>query len=176
METKNLVAECEREFDNCNYTAVSYIIWLRDKRRIRFLFITLPLVLSSFATWELIARSDHIWVRTIASFCSLLAGLIPSLYTALKYDEDLERLKHGASEYFNLRDRFRQCAILGASKPAVEFESDFNRLMDRMEKARRDSLTAPERYFSRAQKKIESGDYSYAVDEKVNPWDVPAKT
>jgi hypothetical protein len=169
MGNKNLIAECHREFDNCNYTAVSYIIWLRDKRRVRFLFITLPIVFSSIATWELIARSDHLWVRTIASVCALLAGLIPSLYTALKYDEDLDRLKHGASEYFNLRDRFRQCAILSSNKSVAEFEADFNNLMDRMEKARTDSLTAPERYFSRAQKKIASGDYSFAVDEKVDP-------
>jgi hypothetical protein len=38
--------------------------------------------------------------------------------------------------------------------------------MERMEEARRDSLTAPEWCFKQAQKKVQSGDYDFDVDIK----------
>lgn len=166
MSRENLVQECQREFDNCNYTAVSMFIWLRDKRRVKFWFIVLPIIFGGVSTFELAAKSDILWIRIVAALCAAMAGLIPSLYAALKYDEDLERIKINAAEFGNLRDRFRQCAILSTSKSFKEFEADFQRLMERMEEARRESLTPPERYFKAAQKKIASGDYNYDVDEK----------
>jgi len=173
MSKENLVQECRREFDNCHYTAVSHIIWLRDKRRVKFFFIVLPLIFGGLATFELLAKSESFWFRAAATLCAFLAGLMPSVYAALKYDEDLERLKVSAAEFFNLRDRFRQCAILSTNKSFKDFEVEFRVLMDRMERARQDSHTAPEKYFQMAKEKIEKGDYSFDVDEQDEPKPTP---
>jgi hypothetical protein len=41
---------------------------------------------------------------------------------------------------------------------------EFATLMDRMDAARASSLTAPERFFKKAQKKINNGHYDFGVD------------
>jgi hypothetical protein len=96
----------------------------------------------------------------------LVAGLLPAIYEALKLDVHIEKLAQSAAEFTNLRDRFRQAEKLGPLKSLKDFETDFNRIMQRMEEARRASITPPERYFKKAQKKINAGDYSYATDVK----------
>ena len=166
MSKENLVQECIREFDNCQYTAVSHLIWLRDKRRVKTYFIVLPIVFGAVSTFQLIAKSDSAYLQVVAATCAFLAGLMPAIFTALKYDEDLERLKLSAAEFMNLRDRFRQCAILSTKQSFADFEAGFQKLMDRMEAARREALTAPERYFKAAQEKLKSGDYSFDVDDE----------
>ncbi len=98
--------------------------------------------------------------------CALLAGLLPSIYAALKYDDELARCKLLTAEFKNLRDRFRQVALVSSLGPFDEFERDFEKLMERLEAARAHSYTAPEWCFRRAQEKIKSGHYDHAVDEK----------
>lgn len=41
--------------------------------------------------------------------------------------------------------------------------------MDRMDVARSTSITAPEKYFKRAQKKIADGHYDFTVDSSAKP-------
>ncbi len=50
-------------------------------------------------------------------------------------------------------------------------EAELGELMDRMDVARSTSITAPEKYFKKAQKKITEGHYDFAVDgaEKGEP-------
>jgi len=61
---------------------------------------------------------------------------------------------------------FRQAALVSSKKVFSEFETEFAPLMARLEAARKNSLTAPEWCFARAQKKIEKGDYDFDVDSQ----------
>jgi len=124
----------------------------------------MPLILGSIAGWKLLASPDLQSVKVLVAVCALLAGLLPSIYAALKYDDQLEHCKRLTGEFKNLRDRFRQAASVSSLKTFDEFESDFQKLMERLEAARAHSYTAPEWCFRLAQKKIKSGDYDYDVD------------
>ncbi len=127
----------------------------------------MPLILGSIAGWKLLASSDIQSVKVFVAVCALLAGLLPSIYAALKYDDQLDHCKRLTGEFKNLRDRFRQAALVSSLKTFDEFESDFQKLMERLEAARAHSYTAPEWCFRRAQKKVKSGDYDYDVDERT---------
>ena len=63
-----------------------------------------------------------------------------------------------------LQDRFRQAWQITALGNFDFFQAEFNTLMDRMDTARDSSLTPPERFFKKAQKKIKSGDYDFGAD------------
>lgn len=163
-KAEELVKECKRQVDNCLYTSASLYIWLRHRRNVKTAFIVIPLALGSFATWELITRQSALWVRIVAGFAAFIAGLMPAIYSALKYDDDLEACKLSAAEFRNIGDRFRQVATVSSRLPFAEFKADFEAVMARMEKAREVGLTAPEKYFNQAQEKINKGDYSFDVD------------
>ncbi|HMI85623.1 MAG TPA: hypothetical protein VK550_16110 [Polyangiaceae bacterium] len=163
-KTEELVLECKRQFENCLYTSTALHIWLRSKRGGRIFLIAAPLVLGAFSTWKLMTESSLQEVRLLASACALLAGVVPSIYAALKLDEDLKEMKEAAAEFTNLRDRFRQTAAIWSKKPFGEFEAEFLRWMGEMDKTRSRALTPPEWAFKRAQKKVQSGDYDFDVD------------
>jgi len=166
MGTKaaGLVTECKRQVENCLYTSTAFFIWLRLLRYVRLFFIVTPLVLGSAASWKLLTHSDLQTVKLFASVCAFFAGLLPTIYAALKFDDTLEQVKKAAAEFKNVQDRFRQVAIISSKKPFAEFEADFNAVMGRMEAARSPSLTTPEVIFKWAQRKVKSGDYTFDVD------------
>ncbi len=102
--------------------------------------------------------------KVISAAAAFLAGLLPSIYSALKLDDKLRECTNAAAEFKNLQDRFRQAALVAAHKPFAEFETQFCALMDRFEAARKPSITPPERIFRAAQAKVKSGDYTFDVD------------
>jgi len=139
-------------------------MWLKYLRAIKTLFIVLPLILGSFASWKLLTTSDVEAVKVLTAVCSFLAGLLPSIYSALKWDQNLDTVSRLAAEFKNLQDGFRQAALISSRKPFGEFEADFKQLFARLEEARKPSLTPPEWIFKRAQAKVKSGDYTFDVD------------
>lgn len=163
-KASDLVTECKRQVENCLYTSTAFFIWLRLLRYVRLFFVVTPLVLGSIASWKLLTQLDLQAVKLLASVCAFFAGLLPTVYAALKLDDTLEQVKRAASEFKNLQDRFRQVAIISSKKPFADFEADFNAVMDRMEAARSPSLTTPEFIFKWAQRKVKSGDYTFDVD------------
>lgn len=159
-----LVQECRRQSESCLYTSVSLFIWLRVLRYIKILFIIVPLVLGSLASGKLLLSVSPESVKTFAAICAFFAGLLPTVYAALKYDDRLKECATLAAEFKNLQDRFRQASLVASQKPFSEFEAQFNKLMDRMELARKPSFTAPEWCFRNAQKKVKGDDYHFDVD------------
>ena len=91
---------------------------------------------------------------------------MPTVYSALKFDDHLQECRHLAGEFKNLQDRFRQAALVSSKKPFIDFEKDVQHLIVRLEEARAGSFTAPEWCFARAQKKIKKGDYDFDIDLK----------
>jgi hypothetical protein len=166
MENKveQLIQECRRQSEGCLYTSTSLFIWLRTLRYLKVIFIVAPLVLGSLAGGKLLLTADVANAKVFSAICAFFAGLLPSIYAALKYDDRLKECILLAAEFKNLQDRFRQAALVASEKSFPEFDTHFNELMNRLELARKSSFTAPEWCFRRAQKKIKSGDYHYDVD------------
>jgi len=161
---EQLVQECKRQSEGCLYTSTSLFIWLRILRYLKVFFVIAPLVLGSLASGKLLLSFDAANTKVFAAVCAFFAGLLPSVYSALKYDDRLKECLTLSAEFKNLQDRFRQAALVASLKPFAEFETHFNKLMTRLEAARKSSYTPPEWCFKAAQKKVKSGDYHYDTD------------
>src|SRR5262245_11467809 len=105
-----LALECKRLSESCLYTSTTFYIWLRILKRVRLVFIIAPLALGSLAGWNLLTKSDLQSAKIFTAVCAFLAGLLPTVYAALKLDQGLEQFARQASEFKNLQDRFRQAA------------------------------------------------------------------
>lgn len=159
---QNLIDECKRQEESCLYTSATLFEWLRSLRQWKVAFVVAPIILGGLATWPLLAQQpDFAWVT---GTCALLAGIAPAVYKALDFDVSLDAVAKNAHQYKILQDRFRQAWRVTAVGPTDIFENEFRKLMERMDAARSSSLTAPERFFKKAQAKIQSGHYNFGVD------------
>ncbi len=157
--SEELAREYRRESDSCLYTSTTLFLWLRWLRIVKLLFIVGPLICGGLAGWNVLKTgAEH---QLLIAVLSLVAGLSPSIYSAIKYDQYLEQCKFLAAEFKNLQDRFRQLAIIATSKTPEELQRAAASLMDRLEKARAFSVTPPEIFFRRAQAKIKAGHYDF---------------
>ncbi len=160
--TEALIAECRRQEESCLYMSTTIFEWLKSLRFWRVMFVVVPIVLGALATWPLLAKqSDMEWLTAV---CALLAGLIPAVYKALDLDVNLAVLAKQAHEFKTLQDRFRQAWRITAASGFDGLKARFDALMERMDAARATSLTAPERFFRKAQKKIAKGHYTFGID------------
>lgn len=160
-----LIQECRRQEETCLYTSTSLFIWLRQLRQWQFVSVVAPLVLGGIAGWNMLGKIDSDKVQWIAGVCALLAGLVPSIFAAVKFDDRLALCKVLSAEFKNLQDRFRQLAVIGGGKSLEQVETEFRSLMDRMEQTRSHSFTAPEWTFKMAKEKIEAGHYKFDADK-----------
>ena len=163
--TQQLIMECQRQEESCLYTSTAIFEWLKSLRWWRVMFVVVPIVLGTIATWPLLAeRSDLLWLTGV---CAFLASLIPAVYKALDFDVNLSMLAKEAHQFKILQDRFRQAWLVTALSGFDILKSDFDALMERMDTARAGSLTPPDPFFKKAQRKIAKGDYSFTADGKV---------
>jgi len=160
-----LAQECRRLSEACLYTSTSFFIWLKFLRGLRVVFVIVPLTLGALATWQILTASLDPGVKTFVAIAALISGVMPSIYAALKIDDHLGKVAPLAAEFKNLQDRFRQAALVASKKGFAEFEGFFGELMDRLERARVDSVTPPDFVFSRARRKIKQGHYAFDSDE-----------
>jgi hypothetical protein len=163
---KKIQDECLRESESCLYTSTTLFIWLRILRIAKIFFIVAPLVLGGLGAWELLTAANIASVKIFASSCSFLAGLLPAIYTALKFDDSLDSVVRYASIFKNLQDEFRQAALIYSEDAVPSFQEHFERLMMKLNDARSSSITPPEWVFKLAQKKVKGGDYSFDHDSK----------
>jgi hypothetical protein len=161
--TEALAAECRRLSQDCAYTATTFIIWLRWLRGIHVICEVSPLAFGALAAWRIVAQSSPIW----AAVFTLLATAIPPAYRASKTEAAIRAYVVAAGEFTNLRDRFRQAALISSSKSFPEFEADVAPLIVRLENVRACPLTPPEWFFRLARHKHEAGHYSHDTDEAV---------
>jgi hypothetical protein len=163
-KTEQLIQECKRQSESCLYTSTSLFIWLRVLRYLKVFFIVTPLIFGSLASGKLLLTVDVQHAKAFVAIFAFFAGLLPSIYAALKYDDRLKECVILSAEFKNLQDRFRQAALVTSHKPFPEFEADFSELTKQLESARKSSFTAPEWCFKMAQRKIKSGSYHFDAD------------
>jgi hypothetical protein len=162
--TRNLIDECKRQEESCLYTSTALFEWLKCLRWRKGALVVAPIVLGALATWPLL--TGQVGLEWLTGSCALLAGLAPALYKALDLDLNLEMLARHAHLFKVLQDRFRQAWRVTALASPGDFKGEFDSLMDRMDEARSLSLTPPERFFRRAQAKIQAGHYAFNVDRQ----------
>jgi hypothetical protein len=162
--TKNIVDECKRQEESCLHTSTSLFEWLKYLRAWKAFFVVAPIILGGLSTWPLLAHHDE--YKWFTGVCALLAGFSPALYKALDFDVSLKVVAQHAHEFKILQDRFRQAWRIAGLGPSPDFKKEFDGLMARMDAARAASLTPPERFFKKAQAKIEAGHYDFAVDAR----------
>lgn len=167
MDDKNkaLAQECKRLSESCQYTSASIYMWLRYLRWIKAIFTAVPLILGSLSSWQLLTSSDIEAVRNLIAIFAFLAGLLPSIYAALKFDERLGQYVSASGNYKNLEHKFRKLALVDSNKEYEDFEEEFDRAMQDYEQQNALSLTVPEWCFKRAQRKVQSGDYDFDSDQ-----------
>ena len=156
-----LLDECNREAENCQYTSLSFTIWLRRLRARRTASMILPVIFGCSATAQIVTH----YMPAIAAVFTLLATAIPLVYRASKTDKTIAQFTRLAGEFTNLRDRFRQLGEVGVHKEVATFEAEFRVLMARMDKARKNSETPPEWCFTEARQKIKAGHMHHDYDE-----------
>jgi len=157
-----LAKECVRQYRNCLFSAASLYTWLRFARYLKLVFVVAPLIFAVLASWYVYSSETH---KFLAVIFVGIAGLIPAVYEALKMDDHIGDVKKMAGEYTNLRDRFRQAALVSALKPLPEFDGEFQSLMDRVEHARESGITAPSFCFRIASRQIDRGEYGRILEE-----------
>ena len=161
----HLVKECLRQYDACRHTAAALYIWQKHARFWRATFLIAPIILGGFAGSQILGQSAGEAGKIGAAFCSVLAGFFPAIFKALNLDMHLTSIGRSATEFTNLRDRFRQAAHVKSLEPFDAFQAQFEGLMDRMDAVRMAAPPAPEWCFRHARKKIGRGDYDATVDK-----------
>jgi alkylation response protein AidB-like acyl-CoA dehydrogenase len=162
--THNLIDECKRLEESCLYTSTTLFEWLKRLRLWKGVFVVAPIVLGALAAWPILKQQmGHEWLTGV---CALLAGIAPAVYKALDLDVSLDTVAKHAHQAKTLQDRFRQAWRVTALGSFEDFKNEFDDLMTRVDAARSTSLTAPERFFKKAQEKIAAGHYTFSVDEK----------
>jgi hypothetical protein len=154
------IDECNRQSENCAYTATTFIIWLRVLRIIRLFCVVTLILFGALAAWKVMVDSPA-WAATWI----LLATAIPPAYRASGTDKTITDYQTLAGKMTNLRDRFRHAATIDSHKPFAEFDAATKPLFDRLEKARARSLTPPEWCFRSARKKHKAGHYIHDYDQ-----------
>lgn len=156
-----IVNECERLQENCLYTSTQLYIWLRALRDHRRAFIFFQVLFSVLAAGFAVAGN-----AILAGTFGAIAGLSPMVWDALKMDGDISLVEHHASLFVELRDRFRQIRLIEDAKGLEALERAFEDAKADLAAARKSRVTAPERFYQKAKKKIHSGDYNNAVDDE----------
>jgi hypothetical protein len=159
QRAQEIIDECKRQEESCLYTSAALFSWQKETRKLRILFIVVPIICSSFASARILVRDPtYDWLVAILA---LVAGLFPAIFKALDLDVSLATIADSANRFKTLQDRFRQASLIGATSKTEELEDQFTALMQRMDDARSANPTIPERHFTAAQKKIKGGDYDF---------------
>ncbi len=156
-----IAKEARRQEESCLYTSTSLYLWLRRVRLQNTIFIVAPIVLGALAGFSILKDFFPDWVTATLT---LLASLFPALANGLKIQTSIEEIAANAAAFKSLQDRFRQLAEITAPSDYERAQIELNELIDKMDIARANSITPPERYFNKAREKIEAGDYSFSVD------------
>jgi hypothetical protein len=165
---QTLKSLCKEKRIRCLYTSTTFLIWLKFLRIARTVLIILPIACGALAGWGLLKSNSELQV--IAAVFALLAGVIPAIYSALKFDEFLPSAAQLAGEYKNLEIAFGDLEKMSVYKPATELELEYERARERLEHANAQSFTAPEWCYQRAKRKIKAGEDAQTIaDQTVKP-------
>lgn len=154
----SLITECRNEGENCLYTSVSFLIWLRFLKVIRAALWVMGGIAS-------IVSASHIFTgnsdsKVLIGLLALGGVVMPGIVRAARLDKAIHDYSESASRFTNLRAEFRRLAEVWSHKPLADFEAEARKCFKAMNDARKPSLTPPEFCFRLASRKISRGHYS----------------
>jgi len=88
---EELVKECERQEESCQYTAAGLYIWQKRARMWRNCFVVAPIVLGGLASSQILGALQQAWATWAGAVLALLAGFFPAIYVSLGMDMRGER-------------------------------------------------------------------------------------
>jgi len=110
-----LIAECEREEENCLYTSTSFYIWLRMLKTTRAGLWTLGAIGSIVSANSILrGRQDY---QVVMAALALAGVLMPGLIKAVQLDAAIKDYTAAAGSFKNLQGEFRRAAKVWSSKP-----------------------------------------------------------
>jgi hypothetical protein len=143
-----IIDECWRQYDNCLYTAMSFHGYLKSRRMWRTVLTLAPILLGALLAPGVMCT--HMQMPIVIVLSSM-----PALFNALRINENIDEISRVASTFTRLRDEFRQTAEIHASQyDDARLTAHFDQLVARMAAARSYAITAPERFYKQACKKI----------------------
>jgi hypothetical protein len=160
--TQSLIEECKRQEESCLYTSTALFEWLKYLRAWKNFFVVTPIIFAAIAAG--IRANSGPGLEWLIGGCTLIAGIATAVYKALGLDVNLDAVIKNANQFKVLQDRFRQAWRVIALGDLGEFKKEFDSRMEQMDALRSSSLPTPERFFKKAQTKIQSGDYDFGVD------------
>jgi len=160
---EEMVKECAREEENCLYNSTILILWLKALKRAKMFFIVAPIILGGFAGMKVLSTSDLDFMKYLMSASSMIAGILPAIFSSLKIEANISQVDRYASGYKLLQGKFRR--LKNISSKDNEFENEFKAVIKELEELKLTTMTAPERFFVKAQSKIAKGHYDFAVDQ-----------
>jgi hypothetical protein len=166
MINEKLIKECKRQEESCLYTSTTLYIWLREARFWKAAFIIIPIIFGAIASWSILDNPNIGWMLWVTASAALIAGILPAIREALNLDVNVENISLLASQFKHLQDRFRLAADTGEEKDFGTLDAEVRDLLERLDEARKSSITPPERCFIKARKKISEGHYSFDVDKQ----------
>ncbi|GJQ60991.1 MAG: hypothetical protein SCALA702_00440 [Melioribacteraceae bacterium] len=159
-----IIKECMREEENCLYTSTSFYYWLSYLNKVKAFFIATPLIFGGIASIEILSDSQDDFAKYLVALVAFVAGVLPSIYSALKIEARIEKLETVTNKFKVLQGKFRRLRTIDIHNSTLDEE--FRTSILELEDLKSNGLTIPERFFARAQKKIKKGDFDFSADDK----------
>lgn len=152
-----LVKECGSQARSCLYTSTSFYIWLRFLRLVRGGIWTIAVIASTIAASSVVGEISI--SPTLIAALALAGVILPGILKALKIDETIDDFSKRAAQFKTAESHLRRASEVWSHKEIGEFENEARDAMKILDSAQDGALTPPEWCFTRAQRKIKSGDY-----------------
>lgn len=152
-----LVRECAEQSRNSIYTSTQFYICLKWLKGVRAALWVIAAASGTGAAST--ALSQHDDLELLVAALSLLAVVVPGAIKALKLDDTIAAYEAAAAKFKVAEGELRRAADVWSNKPYDEFEDEARKALASLDSARAASLTPPEWFFRKAQRKVQSGDY-----------------
>jgi hypothetical protein len=142
--------------NNCVWSYVSMLAWLRALRAAKILMLIFPAVFGGLASWY----SLHLPQNTsVVAALAALAGFFPILFVALGLDERIAYYRTLAGRYRLIHALFQNISCTAARYETQTLEKEYDRAFADYCRVREEAHTVPRWCFVHAKKVIEKGEY-----------------
>lgn len=167
-EHSALIREATRRWESCLYTSGALFEQVRRLREIKVGFIMANVAIAAVAGAEGLFRFLPPEYEPVPVFLAVIAGLLPTLYGALKFDDGLEQARALSGEYKTLEYEYRYLITVATHGDTKILRARYDAASARFEAAAQQAFTPPEWAFEKTQAKIKAGTYDFDGAPGIN--------
>jgi hypothetical protein len=160
---EKLIAECEKEEENCLYTSTTFYIWIKVLRTAQALVWVIAAVGSAVAASHILRGDEN--YKIVVAAAAIAGAALPGIGRALRIESAIKDYSASAASYKILQGEFRRAARVWSQKEYDEFETESKKLFKILNEARKMALTPPDFCFRLARNKIKKGHYDHAPNK-----------